>query len=98
MKTLVNKANPEIRISAPEIYEQKLTSGELVYEVNFPDNDGEDCCLLFDKTSWTLVENESPADQVQDMIDASDLTNEQKVNLLQDLSGYYMKKAHYETK
>lgn len=45
MKTLINKTNPQLRITAPEIIEE-----DLYYTL-----DGEVCYL---KNNWTLVEEE----------------------------------------
>lgn len=53
MKTLVNKNNPQIRITAPEIEEITslgYTNYEIAREGMFP--------LLFNPKEWTLVEEE----------------------------------------
>ena len=49
MKTLVNKQNPQIRITAPEIKLGTNFLGEKVYGIGFPYLQAED---------WTLVEEE----------------------------------------
>lgn len=68
MKTLVNKNNPQIRITAPEIEEITslgYTNYEIAREGMFP--------LLFNPKEWTLVEEDSEKDGVRKL--REDLTS-----------------------
>ena len=58
MKTLINKENPAIRITAPEIIETSL-----YYVLDFANDDNTSETDLF-KDNWTLVEEESKHTEV----------------------------------